>query len=160
MSIISPTNDLLLIVQAFSEALEENNTLQVLNMESNYISGPCIVDLLKAINKNKTLVEFRIANQVVLRITFLFGVRWWLFVWRERNKFCLGRWFFRAKDLFVFFTLEFSSTFSFVIIIYILLHEENNFKKQVWKNDQTTSFNHQLLVQPVSFHLLIMIYII
>ena len=52
------------VLQKLAEALSENKTLKVLNVESNFISGESIVELMKAINKNQALQELRVANQV------------------------------------------------------------------------------------------------
>lgn len=49
--------------KAFAEGLKDNKTLKSLNMESNYVSGPCIVELLEAIAVHKGVTEFRVANQ-------------------------------------------------------------------------------------------------
>lgn len=56
--------DKVIILQKLAEALSENKTLKVLNVESNFISGEAIVEIMKAINKNQTLQELRVANQV------------------------------------------------------------------------------------------------
>ncbi|CAG0880579.1 unnamed protein product [Cyprideis torosa] len=45
------------------EALERNSTLRVLNVESNFLTPPMIRDLVKSILVQKTLEEFRAANQ-------------------------------------------------------------------------------------------------
>ena len=50
--------------QKLVEALPENKTLTILNLESNFLSGELIVEIMKAINKNQTVVELRVANQV------------------------------------------------------------------------------------------------
>jgi len=44
-------------------ALEENNNLKVLNVESNYISPPVVRDLIKSLLNTEAVVEFRAANQ-------------------------------------------------------------------------------------------------
>ena len=54
----------IVVLQKLAEALSENKTLKVLNVESNFISGESIVELMKAINKNQALQELRVANQV------------------------------------------------------------------------------------------------
>lgn len=46
-----------------AEALKANKSLTVLNLESNFISGAMIRDILKAINENQTVLEFRACNQ-------------------------------------------------------------------------------------------------
>ena len=52
------------MLQKLAEALTVNRTLRTLNVESNFLSGGVIVELLKAINVNQSLLEFRVANQV------------------------------------------------------------------------------------------------
>ncbi|GAU94139.1 hypothetical protein RvY_05966-2 [Ramazzottius varieornatus] len=47
----------------FIQALEDNKTLKIFNVETNYISGDVQVELVKALLKNQTLLEFRAANQ-------------------------------------------------------------------------------------------------
>jgi len=44
-------------------ALEENNALKVINVESNYISPPVIRDLIKSLLNTQTVQEFRASNQ-------------------------------------------------------------------------------------------------
>jgi len=51
------------VARAFAESIRENNTLKSLNLESNFISGEAICELLEAINVNQKITEFRIANQ-------------------------------------------------------------------------------------------------
>ncbi|CAH1788944.1 unnamed protein product [Owenia fusiformis] len=51
------------VAKALSEALESNKTLQVLNVESNFISPAAQVNLLTAVNENQTIIEVRMANQ-------------------------------------------------------------------------------------------------
>ncbi|XP_035826406.1 tropomodulin-1 [Aplysia californica] len=51
------------VAKALAESLEENETLKTVNVESNFISGEMIVELLKAINKKQALLELRVANQ-------------------------------------------------------------------------------------------------
>ncbi|KAK2164136.1 hypothetical protein LSH36_68g06012 [Paralvinella palmiformis] len=51
------------VAMVVAESLKTNKTLSSLNMESNYISGRCILMLLEAINVNKKVIEFKIANQ-------------------------------------------------------------------------------------------------
>lgn len=53
-----------------SEALEHNNTLRVVNVETNFISPPVIVKLIKALLKTKSVEEFRASNQVSKKIIF------------------------------------------------------------------------------------------
>jgi len=49
--------------KAFAEGLADNKTLRSLNMESNYVSGQCIVEILEAIAVHKGVIEFRVSNQ-------------------------------------------------------------------------------------------------
>lgn len=51
------------VAKALAEALEENNALKTLNIESNYISGKGIVAVLEAIGINKSVTELRVSNQ-------------------------------------------------------------------------------------------------
>jgi tropomodulin len=51
------------IAKALAEALRENTTLRTVNVESNYIGGEAIVEIIKAVNVNQTLLELRVANQ-------------------------------------------------------------------------------------------------
>jgi tropomodulin len=44
-------------------ALEENRSLKVLNVESNYISPPVVKDLVKSLLATQTVEEFRATNQ-------------------------------------------------------------------------------------------------
>ncbi|EEC07356.1 tropomodulin, putative [Ixodes scapularis] len=46
------------------EAVRQNKTLKSLNVESNYISGPTLKDLVAATNVTQTLEELRASNQV------------------------------------------------------------------------------------------------
>ncbi|XP_025082063.1 tropomodulin-like [Pomacea canaliculata] len=46
-----------------AEALAVNKTLRSVNVESNFLSGEVIVELVKAINVNQILLELRVANQ-------------------------------------------------------------------------------------------------
>ena len=45
-------------------SLHENKTLKSLNIESNYISGQAIVNIMSAINAHHVMTEFRVSNQV------------------------------------------------------------------------------------------------
>lgn len=47
-----------------AEAVEKNKTLRVLNVETNFISPPVIVVLVKALLQNISVEEFRASNQV------------------------------------------------------------------------------------------------
>ncbi|XP_069102435.1 tropomodulin-1-like isoform X1 [Argopecten irradians] len=51
------------VAMTIPAALKANKTLKVLSIESNFVSGDCLVELLKAINENQTLQELRFANQ-------------------------------------------------------------------------------------------------
>jgi len=51
------------VAKAMAKSLEDNKTLKSLNMESNFISGESIVELVKAANKQQVLLEIRVANQ-------------------------------------------------------------------------------------------------
>jgi len=44
--------------------LHENKTLKLLNIESNYISGQAIINILAAINVHHVVTEFKVSNQV------------------------------------------------------------------------------------------------
>ncbi|XP_065087089.1 tropomodulin-1 isoform X5 [Ochlerotatus camptorhynchus] len=46
-----------------ASAIERNHTLRVLNVETNFISPPVIVTLVKALLKQMTIEEFRASNQ-------------------------------------------------------------------------------------------------
>jgi len=50
--------------QALAAALHENKTLKLLNIESNYISGQAIINILAAINVHHVVTEFKVSNQV------------------------------------------------------------------------------------------------
>ena len=50
--------------QALAAALHENKTLKLLNIESNYVSGQAIVNILAAINVHQVMTEFKVSNQV------------------------------------------------------------------------------------------------
>ena len=51
-------------VQKLGEALAENNTLTLLNVESNYISADGIIAIIEGMNKNQIIQELRVSNQV------------------------------------------------------------------------------------------------
>lgn len=51
-------------VEKLAQAIEKNETLKVVNVETNFISPTGIVRLIKALLKKKTVEEFRAANQV------------------------------------------------------------------------------------------------
>ncbi|XP_055865957.1 tropomodulin-1-like [Biomphalaria glabrata] len=51
------------VAKALSESLRVNSTLKTVNVESNFISGEGIVELLKAANVTQSLLELRVANQ-------------------------------------------------------------------------------------------------
>ena len=46
-----------------AEAVKSNKSMTVLNLESNFISGAMIRDIMAAINENQTILEFRACNQ-------------------------------------------------------------------------------------------------
>ncbi|CAH1111108.1 unnamed protein product [Psylliodes chrysocephalus] len=50
-------------VEKLARAIEENGTLRVVNVETNFISPQGVVRLIKALLKKKTVEEFRAANQ-------------------------------------------------------------------------------------------------
>lgn len=50
--------------QNLADALEKNNTLRVVNVETNFISPTGIVRLIKSLLKTKSVEEFRASNQV------------------------------------------------------------------------------------------------
>lgn len=47
-----------------ADAIEKNSTLRVLNVETNFISPPVTVKLVKALLQNMSVEEFRASNQV------------------------------------------------------------------------------------------------
>lgn len=49
-------------------AIEKTKTLRVLNVETNFISPPVIVQLVKSLLKAKSVEEFRASNQVCMCI--------------------------------------------------------------------------------------------
>ncbi|XP_014786736.1 tropomodulin-2 isoform X1 [Octopus bimaculoides] len=51
------------VAKALGEALKDNKTLQILNVESNFISGESIVEILNGIDSHKALKELRVENQ-------------------------------------------------------------------------------------------------
>lgn len=50
--------------QACAEMLQENTSLQSLNIESNFITADGMMAIIKAMAYNATLVELKIDNQV------------------------------------------------------------------------------------------------
>ncbi|XP_074661359.1 tropomodulin-like isoform X2 [Tubulanus polymorphus] len=50
-------------VKKLAEAIKENESLEVVNIESNFITGECLVLMMEAINENKNITEFRATNQ-------------------------------------------------------------------------------------------------
>ena len=50
--------------QACAEMLQENTSLQSLNIESNFITSDGMMAIIKAMTSNATLVELKIDNQV------------------------------------------------------------------------------------------------
>jgi len=57
--------------QALAAALHENKTLKTLNIESNYVSGQGIINILAAVNVHQVMTEFRVANQVGSILCFM-----------------------------------------------------------------------------------------
>lgn len=57
-----------------ADAIEKTKTLRVLNVETNFISPPVIVTLVKALLKAKSVEEFRATNQVRVKQTIDFRV--------------------------------------------------------------------------------------
>jgi tropomodulin len=49
--------------QRLAEAMEQNATLKVLNVETNFINPPVIVKLVRALLKTTSIEEFRCSNQ-------------------------------------------------------------------------------------------------
>lgn len=47
-----------------AEAIEKSKTLRVLNVETNFISPPVVVALVRSLLKCRTIEEFRASNQV------------------------------------------------------------------------------------------------
>ena len=62
----------LLCVQACAEMLQENTSLQSLNIESNFITAEGMKAVVKAMASNATLVELKIDNQVTHNYRFTF----------------------------------------------------------------------------------------
>lgn len=54
----------LCVSQACAEMLQENTSLQSLNIESNFITADGMMAIIKAMANNATLVELKIDNQV------------------------------------------------------------------------------------------------
>ena len=54
------------LLQKLGEALKENKTLTLLNVESNYISGDGILTIIEGMNKNQIVQELRVSNQVIV----------------------------------------------------------------------------------------------
>lgn len=51
------------ILQKLVAALKDNKSLTVLSLESNFISGAMVRNVIGSINENQTVLEFRAANQ-------------------------------------------------------------------------------------------------
>lgn len=51
------------VAKKLAEALSDNKTLKTLNIESNFVTGDLLVEILKAINKHQSVTEFRAVNQ-------------------------------------------------------------------------------------------------
>lgn len=49
-----------------ADAIEKNTALKVLNVETNFISPPVVVKLVKALLSTMSIEEFRASNQVNL----------------------------------------------------------------------------------------------
>ena len=49
--------------QKLVEALRHNESVRKINLESNYLSGPMLRDLIEALLEKQYVVEFRAANQ-------------------------------------------------------------------------------------------------
>lgn len=58
--------------QACAEMLQENTSLQSLNIESNFITSDGMMAIIKAMANNATLVELKIDNQVGNRCDHFF----------------------------------------------------------------------------------------
>jgi tropomodulin len=52
------------VADKLAQALEKNNTLRVVNVETNLITPSGIVRLIKSLLKTKSVEEFRASNQV------------------------------------------------------------------------------------------------
>lgn len=57
-----------------ADAIEKTKTLRVLNVETNFISPPVIVTLVKALLKAKSVEEFRATNQVRVKSNSRFRI--------------------------------------------------------------------------------------
>ncbi len=55
--------------QKMGEALRDNNTLQLLNIESNFVSGEGVIAILEGVNEHKALEELRVSNQVSILLS-------------------------------------------------------------------------------------------
>ncbi|GFS27949.1 tropomodulin-1-like [Elysia marginata] len=49
--------------KALAASISENSTLKSVNVESNFLSGEAIAEILTAVNKNQSVIELRAANQ-------------------------------------------------------------------------------------------------
>jgi hypothetical protein len=56
-----------------AQALEKNNTLRVVNVETNLITPSGIVRLIKSLLKTKSVEEFRASNQVSKMSWMIYG---------------------------------------------------------------------------------------
>lgn len=61
--------------QACAEMLQENTSLQSLNIESNFITADGMMAVVKAMASNATLVELKIDNQVWHTHSYSFGFK-------------------------------------------------------------------------------------
>lgn len=64
------------LFQAFGDMLRANNTLQSLNLESNFVTGAGVQALVDALRDNDTITEIKIDNQVTFTevCEFSFGL--------------------------------------------------------------------------------------
>lgn len=69
--------------QACAEMLQENTSLQSLNIESNFITADGMMAIVKAMASNATLVELKIDNQVRHAHSSSFGFE--LFVFKKKR---------------------------------------------------------------------------
>lgn len=53
--------------EKLAQALEQNETLRVVNVETNFISPLGVVRLIKSLLKKKAVEEFRATNQVSVK---------------------------------------------------------------------------------------------
>lgn len=53
------------VAKGVAYMLEENKTLLTLNIESNLLTGSLVAEVVRATLKNQTLIDLRLANQVI-----------------------------------------------------------------------------------------------